>query len=154
MTLIYILYAREKKSKNFLYIEGMEMTVTDCHHEKSAVQKREHAKNFRFLGKVCKRPISTYIRPASKSAKKPEKLGGAGRCTSYTYFTHVRKKVNFSLYRRYGNDLHRPAPFSFFIALREEASPIQKQKPLCRLTFLVVLSYNKEKTTAETTATK
>ena len=24
------------------------MTVTDCHHEKTAVQKREPAKNFRF----------------------------------------------------------------------------------------------------------
>lgn len=34
-----------------------------------------------------------------------------------------------------------------------EKSPARKQKPLCRLTFLVVLSYNKEKTTAETTAT-
>ena len=32
------------------------MTVTDCHHEKKAVQEMEHAKNFRFLGKVCKRP--------------------------------------------------------------------------------------------------
>ena len=31
VTLIYSLYAREEKSKIFLYIEGMEMTVTDCH---------------------------------------------------------------------------------------------------------------------------
>ena len=61
VTLICILYAREKKSKNFLYIEGMEMTVTDCHHEKTAVQKMEHAKNFRFLGKVCKRPTSSLF---------------------------------------------------------------------------------------------
>ena len=55
------------------------MTVTDCHHEKKAVQKREHAKNFRFLGKVCKRPPPTATRLSQKSAKKPEKLGGEGR---------------------------------------------------------------------------
>ena len=29
----------------------MKMTVTDCHHEKTAVQKREHAKKFSFFGK-------------------------------------------------------------------------------------------------------
>ena len=48
------------------------MTVTDCHHEKTAVQKREHAKNFRFLGKVCKRPTSTCIRLPPKAQKSPK----------------------------------------------------------------------------------
>ena len=51
------------------------MTVTDCHHEKTAVQKMEHAKNFRFLGKVCKRLTSTHIRLASKKGKKARKTG-------------------------------------------------------------------------------
>ena len=73
------------------------MTVTDCHHEKTAVQKREHAKNFRFLGKVCKRPASTYIRPTSKNAKKPEKLG---ECRSmyliFLPYARERKSKNFS----------------------------------------------------------
>ena len=68
------------------------MTVTDCHHEKKAVQKREHAKKFRFLGKVCKRPTSICIRLPPKSTKKPEKLGGGGRRKSNTYLTHGEKK--------------------------------------------------------------
>ena len=88
------------------------MTVTDCHHEKSAVQKREHAKNFRFLGKVCKRPASTYIRPTSKNAKKPEKLG---ECRSmyliYILYAREKKSKNFFYIERYGNDLHRPTSF-------------------------------------------
>ena len=45
-----------------------------------------------------------------KSAKKPEKLGSDSRGHSYVYFTHARKKVKFSLYRRYGNDRHRLSP--------------------------------------------
>ena len=59
MHLIYILYACEKKSKIFLYIEGMEMTVTDCHQRKDGVQKWNgklmqrissltHTESFRF----------------------------------------------------------------------------------------------------------
>lgn len=46
-------------------------------------------------------------------------------------------------------DLHH----FFFQRLEERSFSHTKQKHLCRLTFLVVLSYNKEKTTAETTAT-
>ena len=42
-------------------------------------------------------------------------------------------------------DLHH----FFFHRLEERSFSHTKQKPLCRLTFLVVLSYNKEKTTAE-----
>ena len=114
MTLICILYAREKKSKNFLYIEGMEMTVTDCHHEKTAVQKMEHAKNFAFGKGLQTTDIdlhSTYIKKVQKSPKNWENVG---RCTSYPYFTHARKKVKIFFYiERYGNDLHRPTSFLF-----------------------------------------
>lgn len=80
------------------------MTVTDCHHEKTAVQKRKHAKKFSLFGKGLQ-------------------------------MTDI--------------DLHH----FFFHRLEERSFSHTKQKNLCRLTFLVVLSYNKEKTTAETTAT-
>ena len=42
----------------------------------------------------------------------------------------------------------------FFHRLEERSFSHTKQKPLCRLTFLVVLSYNKEKTTAENNLNK
>ena len=79
MTLICILYAREEKSKNFLYIEGMKMTVTDCHHEKTAVQKRKHAKKFSLFGKGLQTTDidlhSTYIKKRAKSPKNWEDVG-------------------------------------------------------------------------------
>ena len=138
MYLIYILYAREKKSKIFFYIEryGNDLhrptsflfhrleersfshtkqkhlqlllyvnqhlaqafsfifvgfapvpkaTVTDCHEKvqkspKTGKKRRQcrkgnTQKNFRFLGKVCKRPTSTDIRPPSKRCKKARKTG-------------------------------------------------------------------------------
>ena len=72
------------------------MTVTDCHHEKKAVQKREHAKKFSLFGKDLQMTDIDLHRPTSKRCKKPEKLGNVGRCTSYPYFTHARKKVKIS----------------------------------------------------------
>ena len=71
-THMYTLRTREK-SKNFLYIEGMEMTVTDCHHEKKAVQEMEHAKKFSLFGKGLQTTDidlhSTYIKKVQKSPK-------------------------------------------------------------------------------------
>ena len=94
MYLISILYAREKKVKNFFYIERF---ANDLHRPTSFFSWRggkkilqiengrwyvdtTHAqpypsKNFRFLGKVCKRPTSTHIRPTSKKCKKARKTG-------------------------------------------------------------------------------
>ena len=94
MYLIFILYAREKKSKFFFYIERY---VNDLHRPTSFFLWRggkkilhtengrwyvdtTHAqpyasKKFRFLGKVCKRPTSTHIRPTSKKCKKARKTG-------------------------------------------------------------------------------
>ena len=113
MTRICILYAREKKSKNFLYIEGMEMTVTDCHHEKTAVQKMEHAKNFRFWERFVfdlHRPTSTYIKKMQKARK-------TGKCRSMylisILYAREKKSKNFFYIERYGNDLHRPTSFLF-----------------------------------------
>ena len=40
---------------------------------------------------------STYIKKVQKSPKNWENVG---RCTSYTYFTHARKKVIFFLHRK------------------------------------------------------
>ena len=96
MYLIFLPYAREKKSKFFFYIERY---VNDLHRPTSFFSWRggkkilqiengrwyvdtTHAhpypsKNFRFLGKVCKRPASTHIRPTSKKCKKARKLGSA-----------------------------------------------------------------------------
>ena len=90
------------------------MTVTDCHHEKTAVQKMEHAKNFAFGKGLQTTDIdlhSTYIKKVQKS---PNNWENVGRCTSYPYFTHARKKVKIFFYlERYGNDLHRPTSFLF-----------------------------------------
>ena len=90
------------------------MTVTDCHHEKTAVQKMEHAKNFAFGKGLQTTDIdlhSTYIKKVQKIPKNWENVG---RCTSYPYFTHARKKVKIFFYiERYGNDLHRPTSFLF-----------------------------------------
>lgn len=131
MTLICILYAHEKKSKNFLYIEGMEMTVTDCHHEKKAVQKREHAKKFSLLGKVCKRPTSTYIRPTSKKCKKPEKLGKCRSMYLISILNTRREKVKIFFYiERYGNDLHRPTSFLFSSSGGKKLLPHETEKSL------------------------
>ena len=138
MYLISILYAREKKSKNFFYIEryGNDlhrptsfffiawrkeasptrnrniynyccMSISILHKlsllfllvlppfqkrpsptvtkkvqksQKTGKKRRQcrkgnTQKNFRFLGKVCKRPTSTDIRPPSKRCKKARKTG-------------------------------------------------------------------------------
>ena len=57
-----------------------------------------------------------------KRAKKPEKLGGAGRCHSNTYLTHGRKKVkNFLSIYKVCKRPARPAPFS--IHARRRQSP-------------------------------
>ena len=72
MTLICILYAREEKSKNFLYIEGMEMTVTDCHHEKKAVQEWNTQKNFRFWERFANDRHRPTFDLHQKSAKSPK----------------------------------------------------------------------------------
>ena len=89
-----------------------------------------------------------------KDAKKPEKLG---KCRSmyliYILYAREKKSKNFFYIERYGNDLHRPTSFLFH-RLEERSFSHTKQKPLCRLTFLVVLSYNKEKTTAENNRNK
>lgn len=76
------------------------MTSYDFHHEKSAVQKMEH-KKFSLFGKGLQTtdidPHSTCIKKMQKSPKNWENVG---RCTSYTYFTHARKKVKFLLHRK------------------------------------------------------
>ncbi len=54
------------------------MTVTDCHHEKTAVQKREHAKNFAFGKGLFLTDIdrhSTSIKKMQKSPKNWENVG-------------------------------------------------------------------------------
>ena len=55
------------------------MTVTDCHHEKTAVQKRKHAKNFSLFGKGLFLTYidrhSTYIKKMQKSPKNWENVG-------------------------------------------------------------------------------
>ena len=48
MTRICILYARKEKSKNFLYIEGMEMTVTDCHRKEGSAENGTRKKFLDF----------------------------------------------------------------------------------------------------------
>lgn len=89
------------------------MTVTDCHHEKKAVQKREHAKKFSLFGKGLQMTSTDRHPTVTKKAKKPEKLGGGGRWKSNTYLTHGVKKVYFFLsIERYVNDLLRLPPFA------------------------------------------
>ncbi|GEM_PF-1164413 len=55
------------------------MTVTDCHHEKTAVQKRKHAKKFSLFGKGLQTTDidlhSTYIKKRAKSPKNWEDVG-------------------------------------------------------------------------------
>lgn len=134
-------------------------TVTDCHEKvqkspKTGKKRRQcrkwNTQKIFAFGKGLQMTYidlhSTYIKKVQKSPKNWENVG---RCTSYPYFTHARKKVKIFFYiERYGNDLHRPTSFLFH-RLEERSFSHTKQKPLCRLTFLVVLSYNKEKTTAE-----
>ena len=72
MKLISIPYAREEKSKNFLYIEGMETTFTDLHHEKTAVQKWNTQKISLFGKGLQTTDIdlhSTYIKKVQKARK-------------------------------------------------------------------------------------
>ena len=79
----------------------MKKTVTDCHHEKTAVQKRKHAKKFSLFGKGLQTTDidlhSTYIK---KRAKSPKNWEDVGALTSYSYLTHARKKVIFFLHRK------------------------------------------------------
>ena len=69
------------------------MTVTDCHHEKTAVQKRGTRKKISLFGKGLQTTDidlhSTYIKKVQKSPKNWENVG---RCTSYPYLTHGEKK--------------------------------------------------------------
>ena len=90
------------------------MTVTDCHHEKTAVQKMEHAKNFRFWERFANDLHRPTFDLHQKSAKKPEKLG---KCRSMylisILYAREKKSKNFFYIERYGNDLHRPTSFLF-----------------------------------------
>ena len=73
------------------------MTVTDCHRKDGSSGNGTRKKIFAFW----ERFVFDLHRPTfdlhQKDAKKPEKLGNVGRCTSYPYFTHARKKVKISL---------------------------------------------------------
>lgn len=55
------------------------MTVTDCHHEKKAVQEMEHAKKFSLFGKGLQTTDidlhSAYIKKMQKSPKNWENVG-------------------------------------------------------------------------------
>ena len=76
---------------------------------------------------------STYIKKVQKSPKNWENVG---RCTSYPYFTHARKKVKIFFYiERYGNDLHRPTSFLFH-RLEERSFSHTKQKHLQLLLYV------------------
>ena len=71
------------------------MTVTDCHHEKTAVQKMEHAKNFRFWERFANDLHRPTFDLHQKDAKKPEKLGEC-RCMNLIFLPYAReKKSNF-----------------------------------------------------------
>ena len=69
------------------------MTVTDCHHEKTAVQKREHAKKFSLFGKGLQTTDidlhSTYIKKVQKSPKNWEVT--VGDTHMYTLRTRGKK---------------------------------------------------------------
>ena len=131
MTLICILYAREKKSKNFLYIEGMKMTVTDCHHEKTAVQKMKHAKNFAFWERFANDRHRPTFDLHQKSAKKPEKLGKCRSMYLISILNTRREKVKIFFYiERYGNDLHRPTSFLFSSSGGKKLLPHETEKSL------------------------
>ena len=96
----------------------------------------EHAKNFCFWERFANDRHRPTLDLHQKSAKKPEKLGNAGRCTSYSYLTHARKKVkNFFYIERYGNDLHRPTSFLFH-RLEERSFSHTKQKHLQLLLYV------------------
>ena len=68
--------------------------------EKTAVQKREHAKNFAFGKGLFLTDIDRHSTSIKKMQKSPKDWENVGRCTSYTYFTHARKKVIFFLHRK------------------------------------------------------
>ena len=72
------------------------MTVTDCHHEKTAVQKMKHAKNFAFWERFANDRHRPTFDLHQKTQKSPKNWENVGRCTSYTYFTHARKKAKIS----------------------------------------------------------
>ena len=81
--------------------------------EKTAVQKREHAKNFAFGKGLFLTDIDRHSTSIKKMQKSPKNWENVGAWTSYSYLTHARKKVIFFYIERYGNDLHRPT-LSFF----------------------------------------
>lgn len=99
-------------------------TVTDCHEKvqkspKTGKKRRQcrkwNTQKIFAFGKGLQMTYidlhSTYIKKVQKSPKNWENVG---RCTSYPYFTHARKKVKIFFYiERYGNDLHRPTSFLF-----------------------------------------
>ena len=72
------------------------MTVTDC-HRKDGSSGNGTRKKISLFGKGLQTTDidrhSTYIKKMQKSPKNWENVG---RCTSYTYFTHARKKVKIS----------------------------------------------------------
>ena len=112
------------------------MTVTDCHHEKTAVQKRKHAKNFCFWERFADDRHRPTFDLHQKDAKKPEKLG---KCRSmyliYILYAREKKSKNFFYIERYGNDQHRPT-LSFFHRLEERSFSHTKQKHLKLLLYV------------------
>ena len=79
MTLICILYAREEKSKKFLYIEGMEMTVTDCHRKEGSSGNGHAKKIFAFWERFANDRHRPTFDLHQKDAKKPENWENVGR---------------------------------------------------------------------------
>ena len=75
-----------------------------------------------------------------KGAKKPEKLGGAGRCHSNTVLTQERKKVKNFLSIEGCKRPARPAPFSIH--------PRRRQSPKtgrCKSVKVKYILYAREK---------
>ena len=83
------------------------MTVTDCHHEKTAVQKMEHAKNFAFGKGLQTTDIDLHhffhgVEERRFSIQKTED----GMLIQHTpNLTH--RKI-FAFWERFANDRHRP----------------------------------------------
>ena len=107
------------------------MTVTDCHHEKTAVQKRKHAKKFSLFGKGLQTTSTDFHQ---KSAKKPEKLGSGGRRKSNTYLTHDRKKVIFFSHIK-GTET---TSFDFHLLLHQRVTELQTNI-LKKLLYILLL---------------
>ena len=117
-THMYTLRTREK-SKNF----SLYRRYGNDRHRLSLTKSRQcrkwNAKKFSLFGKGFANDLH---RPTfdlhQKRQKSPKNWENVGRCTSYPYFTHARKKVkNFFYIERYVNDLHRPT--SFFHGVEE-----------------------------------